>query len=288
LDLLKTFSTALAAEGKSKNTIKNYAVAVQQFLKANKNNLGAITQESVDSFFAGFNARKQTQNFKKNAINKFLAFLYARGLKKTFIKAKMKTITVSEPEFLTSSEQTKFFEILQSTHKFYRDYVLFSVMIYTGMRVSEALNIKLSDVRVDHLVIRDSKTGPGKVYMRSRLVPILDKYLDSIKTKRSRNDFVFQSNQKHRLTERMVQLLLKKYMRMAGIQKDLSPHSLRHTFAARLRQSGSDINIIQRSLRHKHIQSTVRYSHISDDELKNAVEKSMSVPGVKKIGRPQK
>lgn len=288
MDYLKTFSTALAAEGKSKNTIKNYSVAVSQLLRAHKDRIGAITQESIDSFFAGFNSRNQTQNFKKNAVNKFLSFLYARGHIKKFYKAKMKNVSVPEPEFLTMDEQERFINTLLSKPQYYRDYVLYSLLILTGERISEALNLKSSDIRADHLVIRDSKTGPGKVYMRKKLIPILAEYVDSLKGKISRNDFIFQSNQKRRLTERMVQLQIKKYLRLAGIQKDLSPHSLRHTFAARLIQSGSDINVVQRTLRHKHIQSTMRYSHIMDDELKNAVERSMTVPKIKKFSRHQK
>jgi integrase/recombinase XerD len=114
--------------------------------------------------------------------------------------------------------------------------------------------------------------------MRERLAPILSDYLEPIKGKLGKNDFIFQSNQKTRLTERMVQLQLKKYLRMAGIQKDLSPHSLRHTFAARLIKTAGNLGILQKALRHKHIQSTMRYAHIGEAEVIEAIEKSMNVP----------
>jgi integrase/recombinase XerD len=194
------------------------------------------------------------------------------------MNTKMKNVTIGEPEFLTPAEQVKLFTVLQSKPKFKRDYTLLSVMVFTGMRVSEVLNLKLSDVRDDFLTIKDSKTGPGKVYMRERLAPILSDYLEPIKGKLGKNDFIFQSNQKTRLTERMVQLQLKKYLRMAGIQKDLSPHSLRHTFAARLIKTAGNLGILQKALRHKHIQSTMRYAHIGEAEVIEAIEKSMNVP----------
>jgi integrase/recombinase XerD len=76
----------------------------------------------------------------------------------------------------------------------------------------------------------------------------------------------------------MVQYLIKKYLRLAGIRKDLSPHSLRHTFAANLMKSSGNLGIVQESLRHKHIQSTMRYAHIGDEDLKNAVERSVKMP----------
>jgi integrase/recombinase XerD len=278
MDITKIYSTSLKAEGKSKNTIKNYLVAVNQFLRAHNGCVDAITQESVDSFLSKFNSRNQTQNFKKNAVHKFLSFLLDRGQIKTIMNTKMKNVTIGEPEFLTPAEQVKLFTVLQSKPKFKRDYTLLSVMVFTGMRVSEVLNLKLSDVREDFLRIKDSKTGPGKVYMRERLAPILSDYLEPIKGKLGKNDFIFQSNQKTRLTERMVQLQLKKYLRMAGIQKDLSPHSLRHTFAARLIKTAGNLGILQKALRHKHIQSTMRYAHIGEAEVIEAIEKSMNVP----------
>ena len=77
-DILKSFSTALQAEGKSANTISGYVITARQLLRAHKNDPSRITQESLDSFFSGFNSRNQTQNIKKAAINAFLAYLYAR------------------------------------------------------------------------------------------------------------------------------------------------------------------------------------------------------------------
>jgi integrase/recombinase XerD len=148
------------------------------------------------------------------------------------------------------------------------------------MRISEVLNLRYDDIQDDHLVIRESITGAGKVYVRKKLETLLKSHVEAQKQRSGAliNDYLFLSKQKTRLTERMVELLIKKYLRMAGVRKDLSPHSLRHTFAARLRQSGSDLEIVQRTLRHKHIQSTMRYSHIKDQELKDAVERSVSIP----------
>ena len=277
MKLIKTFSTSLQAEGKSVNTIKNYAVAVKQFLSFHKNNLNKITQESTDSFFSNFNSRNQTQNFKKNAINKFLSFLFERKHIKKPIRVKIKGITPPEPEFLSKSEQERFFEVLQTDSVRIRDFTLFATMLYTGLRISEVLNLKLKDAQEDHFIIRDSKTGAGKAYMRDKLYPLLLDYIKSRRIKLKPNDYIFQSNRQTRLSERMVQTLIKKYLKLAGIKKDLSPHSLRHTFAARLRQSGSDIEIIRRSLRHKHIQSSARYSHIDDEDLQNAIEKSVRI-----------
>jgi integrase/recombinase XerD len=279
-----TFATALSAEGKSKNTIQTYLYAVQQLLKAHNNDPARITQASLDTFFSSFNSRNQTQNLKKNAINKFLAFLYARKRIKKPFTVKIKSMTTPEPEFLSKDEQDRFFEVLKANPKKIRDYTLFTLMLYTGMRISEVLNLKIKDYQSDHLLIRDSKTGSGKVYVREDLAAILEVYLKYLKDTRapSWHDYMFISNQKRRLDESTIQKLIKKYLRAAGINKDLSPHSLRHTFAARLRQSGSDIEIIQRTLRHKHIQSSVRYSHIDDEDLKKAVERSVKVSSSKK------
>jgi integrase/recombinase XerD len=231
----------------------------------------------LDSFFSGFNSRNQTQNIKKAAINAFLAYLYARKrLNKRFI-IKSHNITLPEPEFLSKAEQNRFFESLQADPAQIRDYTLFAVMLYTGLRVSEVVNIRLKDIQDDQLVIRESKTGPGKGYIRKKLTALLNIYLDSFKSPLGREDHIFQSKQRRRLSARMVQYLIKKYLRLAGIRKDLSPHSLRHTFAANLMKSSGNLGIVQESLRHKHIQSTMRYAHIGDEDLKNAVERSVKI-----------
>ena len=69
----------------------------------------------------------------------------------------------------------------------------------------------------------------------------------------------------------MVQVLIKRYLKLAGIRKDITPHSLRHTFAANLMKGSGNLGITQRALRHKHITSTMRYAHIEDEDLKKAV-----------------
>jgi site-specific recombinase XerD len=281
-DILKSFTTSLQAEGKSANTISGYVITARQLLRAHKNDPGQITQESLDTFFSRFNARNQTQNIKKAAVNAFLAYLYARKrLNRQFI-IKSHNITLPEPEYLSKGEQDRFFEALQADPARIRDYTLFAVMLYTGLRVSEVVNIRLKDIQDDQLVIRDSKTGPGKGYLRKKLTALLDVYLDSLKSPLGREDNIFQSKQRRRLSVRMVQLLIKKYLRLAGIRKDLAPHSLRHTFAANLMKSSGNLGIVQRSLRHKHIQSTMRYAHIEEEDLKNAVERSVKIPVRKK------
>jgi site-specific recombinase XerD len=281
-NILMSFSTSLQAEGKSANTISGYVITARQLLRVHKNDPGQITQESLDTFFSRFNARNQTQNIKKAAINAFLAYLYARKrINRRFI-IKSHNITLPEPEYLSKGEQDCFFEALQADPARIRDYTLFAVMLYTGLRVSEVVNIRLKDIQDDQLVIRDSKTGPGKSYLRKKLTVLLDVYLNSFMSPLSRENHIFQSKQRRRLSVRMVQLLIKKYLRLAGIRKDLAPHSLRHTFAANLMKSSGNLGIVQKSLRHKHIQSTMRYAHIEEEDLKNAVERSVKIPARKK------
>ena len=176
-DLLTSFSTALSAAGKSANTISGYVIAARQLLRAHKNDPGRITQESLDAFFSDFNSRNQTQNIKKAAINAFLTYLYDRKrLNKRFI-IKSRRITLPEPEFLSKAEQDRFFDVLQAAPGRERDFTLFATMLYTGLRVSEVVNLRVKDIQDDQLVVRDSKTGPGKVYIREKLKSLIDEYL---------------------------------------------------------------------------------------------------------------
>jgi integrase/recombinase XerD len=268
----------MTAQGKSQNTVKTYLNAIQQFLLYHKNNLNSISQTSVDKFFSKFSSRSQTQNIKKFAIKIFLNFIYTSGNKQFKvipIVIKTKSVNRSEPQFLSYDEQKRFFLMLKNDRRYFRDYVLFSFMIAGGLRLNEVLNLHINDVEHDSIILRESKTGSGKVLFKRSLKRLVNEYLKVRKNiePATREDYLFLSRLKTKIYPRTIQFAFKKYLKLAKIGKDITPHSLRHSFAVRLRESGSDIEVIRRLLRHRHIQSTLIYSHVSDLILKDALEK---------------
>jgi integrase/recombinase XerD len=275
MDAVREFTDSLKAEGKSPRTTTTYLVAVKKFLEFHDGNLSKITQNSIDRFFPKFYPCQATQNLRKNSIRKFLAYLRnSKRISKQFT-IRIKPINRQEPSYLSFEEQRRFLTLLKNDRRYYRDYVLFSFMIFSGLRLSEVLSLRVDDVQTDSIIIRQSKNGSGKIIFKNCLKKLVSDYLKVRKEIEpyGREESLFLSNRKRKLESRTVQLSFHKYLKLAKIHKDISVHGLRHTFACRLRESGSDIETIRRLLRHRNIQSTLCYSHVADSSLKQSLER---------------
>ena len=148
-----------------------------------------------------------------------------------------------------------------------------------GLRVSELINMKISDVHLSMHII--DVYGKGK---KERIVPIGDegvalikKYLEEARPKlasmKSR-DFLFVNREGNQMTRQMFFLIIKKKAKEVGITKEISPHKLRHSFATHLLERGLDLRLIQELLGHESISTTEIYTHINDTRLKEIFEES--------------
>jgi integrase/recombinase XerD len=275
MDAVREFSDSLRGEGKSPQTVTTYLFAVKKFLEYHDGSLSKINQNSIDRFFPRFYPVASTQNLRKNSIRKFLTYLRnSKRISKQFT-IRIKPTNRQEPSYLSYEEQRRFLALLKNDRRYYRDYVLFSFMIFSGLRLSEVLNLRISDCETDSIIIRQSKNGSGKILFKNALKKLVIDYLKVRKELEpfGREEVLFLSNRKRRLDARTVQLAFHKYLKLAKIHKDISVHGLRHTFACRLRESGSDIETIRRLLRHRNIQSTLVYSHVADSSLKQSLER---------------
>ena len=158
-----------------------------------------------------------------------------------------------------------------------RNKAIIEVLFSCGLRVSELVNLKLSDLYLDDKFIR--VTGKGS---KQRLVPISQKAVDEItywfadrnemtNIKPGEEDYVFLNRRGHHLTRTMILIMVKQYARDAGIKKTISPHTFRHSFATALLEGGADLRAIQAMLGHERIATTVIYTHIDMSELRTEI-----------------
>lgn len=157
-----------------------------------------------------------------------------------------------------------------------RNKAIIEVLFSCGLRVSELVNLKLSDLFLDERFIR--VIGKGR---KERLVPIsstaihqlelwfMDRRQMNIKT--GEEDYVFLNRRGHHLTRTMILIMIKKQAALAGIQKTISPHTLRHSFATALLKGGADLRAIQTMLGHESIATTEIYTHLSNEDLRREV-----------------
>ncbi len=159
-----------------------------------------------------------------------------------------------------------------------RDRAMLECLYATGLRVSELVNLKISDVNLEAGYLRT--LGKGS---KERLVPIGDTALDAIKdylsdgrpdfTKGRISPYVFLNSRCLPLSRQGFWKIIKKYGLKAGIKKRIFPHSIRHSFATHLIGAGADLRSVQVMLGHEDISTTQIYTHVSREHLKKAHEK---------------
>ena len=145
-----------------------------------------------------------------------------------------------------------------------------------GLRVSELVNLKLSQLYLDDGFIR--VLGKGS---KERLVPISPRAIKELQLwftdrvhlniKPGEEDFVFLNRRGHHLTRTMILIMIKRYAAEAGIKKTISPHTLRHSFATSLLEGGADLRAIQAMLGHESIGTTEIYTHIDTSTLRQEI-----------------
>ncbi len=160
-----------------------------------------------------------------------------------------------------------------------RNKAIIETLYGCGLRVSELVELKLSDLFFDEGFIRI--TGKGD---KQRFVPINDytkKIIENFikysrkpeEAKPGHEDYLFLNRRGRKLTRNMIFIIIKKLLKQSGIQKNISPHSLRHSFATHLLENGADLRSIQLMLGHESITTTEIYLHIDRKKLHETLEK---------------
>ena len=177
------------------------------------------------------------------------------------------------PNYLTIDEINKLLDIELVDCYSYRNKAMFETLYATGLRISELVNLRFSNIDLNNNIIR--VMGKGS---KERMVPLNDsatKYL-TIYINEYRNeilrltqsDYLFISNAKKPITRQGFFKIVKKECKRAGINKDVSPHVLRHSFATHLLANGADLRVIQELLGHSNIVTTEIYTHVVNEKIK--------------------
>lgn len=181
------------------------------------------------------------------------------------------------PEVLSTAEVDLLEQAIDlSKWEGHRNRAIIEVLFSCGLRVSELINLKLSNLYVDEQFIR--VMGKGS---KERLVPISPRALEELNywfsmrnemsIKPGEEDYVFLNRRGHHLTRTMILIMIKRYAAEAGIKKTISPHTLRHSFATSLLEGGADLRAIQTMLGHESIGTTEIYTHIDTSTLRQEI-----------------
>ena len=288
---IKGFQSFLKLERSlSKNSIVAYTEDIHrfvQFLADKKYNLNPENIEHVHmtEFLQWLNEMDRSATTQSRVISGIRAFYKYLLLENLVSKNPTELLETPKlgrklPDVLNVDDINNLLNAVdQSTLKGRRDRTMLETMYSCGLRVSELVNLKISDLFFDTEFIR--VLGKGD---KQRLIPIgheamrfINDYknLDRVhvEIKKGFEDFLFLNNRGRKLTTTMVFLILQGIARKIGIKKHVSPHTFRHSFATHLVQNGADLRAVQEMLGHESITTTEIYTHLDRKYLRDTIEK---------------
>lgn len=179
------------------------------------------------------------------------------------------------PKFLTLKESLDLLNSIQGPN-YHRDYCIITLFLNCGMRVSELVNINLSDIADDRLRLLGKGNKERIVYLNQACTQAIDAYLPHrISPKTGHKNALFISKQGKRINVQTVKALVNKYLMLAGLsQKHCSVHKLRHTAATLMYQNGVDVRTLKEVLGHENLDTTMIYTHVVDENLRDAAMKN--------------
>ena len=271
-------------KGLSPKSVEAYLHDVQllaDFLGEDK--IADATFEELQKFLkhlyeSDFNARSQARIVSgMRAFYRYLIYANVREDDPTELLDAPK-IGMHLPDVLTVEEIQSIMDVIDlSTPEGHRNRAMVEVMYGCGLRVSELVTLRLSNLFFDDGFIK--VVGKGN---KERLIPIgttamkaVNNYVDGkrkeLKIKKGEEDYVFLNRRGAHLTREMVFMLVKKWVAAAGIDKTVSPHTFRHSFATHLIEGGADLRAVQEMLGHESITTTEIYTHLDQDYLRTNI-----------------
>ena len=183
------------------------------------------------------------------------------------------------PDILTLDEiDSMIAQLDMSKPESHRNRAIIEMLYGSGLRVSELVNLRLSDIYRQEGFMRI--IGKGSKQRLVPISPVADQWLQYWLEDRSKldikpeySDIVFLNRYGRQLTRAMIFTIIKTLAKQADIHKNISPHTLRHSFATHLLQNGADLRIIQQLLGHEDITTTEIYTHIEIQDLREAIQK---------------
>jgi len=262
----------------SHNTVKSYREDIIQFIKFIRKkkikDLGKVDYNILTDFLSflhqnGYSPKSISR--KIASLKSFFNFLYQKRMIKANPVLLLHSPKVPQrlPDFLTVAEILKILDSVKGENWLsLRDRAILEILYSTGIRVGELVNLKVQDINfVEELV---KVKGKGE---KERIVPVgkpaLNALIDYLEKRPFKNEkYVFLNKYGKKITERSVERLIKKYQRISGIAKEITPHTFRHSFATHLLDRGADLRSVQEFLGHKRITTTQIYTHLTVEKLK--------------------
>jgi len=262
-ELLKKVEDELKLKNYSRRTVKSYLICLKEFFGYAKN----ITKEPDINLIKKFLLELKDKDRSSQTINLYLNSIkhfYHEIAKSTGrIDLKFAKRSGKLPVILSRQEIDRTLGAITN----FKHRLMVALAYGSGLRVSEIINLKVKDINLEELVIH-LKAGKGN---KDRITIFPEKLKnDIIKLSAGKDgkDYLFASERGGKLTERTAQVVFAKALEKAGIKKEATFHSLRHSFATHLLENGVDVRYVQELLGHANIRTTQIYTKVTNPSLK--------------------
>jgi len=263
-------------------TIINYEndlLKLEQYLNEFKYTLNDIDYKKINEFIIEL----KNEGLNSNSINRILSTC------RTYFKfLEKKKIVNSNPFKLTNGlkkdkklpnyfKYNDFIDMIDSidlsTDLGVRNWALLEILLSTGARIGEVVNIKVNDINLSAGEIKVLGKGNKEriVYLNEHTKEALENYLNNARVKllKGKCDYLFLNHLGTRLTDRGVRVIIEQIIKKTSLNLKLSPHSFRHSFATMLLSEGCDLKSVQELLGHVNMSTTSIYTHLSNEQIKN-------------------
>ena len=258
----------------SDNTVESYGENLKIINNDIKKDLLTLDASDIREYLSSLDVTPKTKAHYLSVLNSFYNYMIFNGIIKTnpCSGIKLPKLEKKLPNYLTIEEIDKLLDIKLTKPIDYRNKAMLEVLFATGTRISELINLTLNQIDYDECVIR--VFGKGK---KMRIIPLGDTAMEYLKLyineyrgfilKTKTSEYVFVNKNGTKMSRQGFFKILKKLVKEAGITKDVSPHTLRHSFATYLLNNGADLRVIQELLGHENLVTTEIYSHLSNKKI---------------------
>ena len=281
--MIADFLTWLTVNGKSKNTVYNYKLSIQNFFTWYNQTFDSLPTklyiQNVKEYLQFLRTTKsitaQTINARISALHSLNEYLIEAGMQENNVVHKNLKMKVqnqfTSPAQFEGKEINKFLQAILKEEN-HRNYALVILLANTGLRISEALNICINTdlfFESKELIIREGKGDKQRtVLLNEKVISALrDYFIEREDSKYKDSPYLFVSNKGEQLNRITVNNIFTKYSKIAGMVNTITPHDLRHYFCSYALESGFDVHEVAYIAGHSNIQTTLLYTNPSRQKM---------------------